>query len=84
MQKSSPLTRLFHVMLCALWLYMGAALFSWPAFATEGGGGVYPNGAEDFMSGALPPPGTYFLDYANFYHRIVLQGSRRQRPCPGV
>jgi hypothetical protein len=61
-------------MLCALWLYMGAALFSWPAFATEGGGGVYPNGAEDFMSGALPPPGTYFLDYANFYTASSFRG----------
>lgn len=30
------------------------------ALATEGGGGAYPNGAEDFMAGALPPPGTYF------------------------
>ncbi|MFZ1574382.1 MAG: hypothetical protein WAT36_03925, partial [Chromatiaceae bacterium] len=33
-----------------------------PAAATEGGGGHYPNGAEDFMVGALPPPGTYFIN----------------------
>lgn len=38
-----------------------------PALATEGGGGAYPNGVEDFMSGALPPPGTYFLNYLNYY-----------------
>jgi hypothetical protein len=37
------------------------------AFATEGGGGAYPNGAENFMSGALPPAGTYFLDYLTYY-----------------
>ncbi|GAM07957.1 hypothetical protein OR1_00226 [Geobacter sp. OR-1] len=37
------------------------------AMATEGGGGAYPNGAEDFMAGAVPPPGTYFLDYFNWY-----------------
>jgi hypothetical protein len=37
------------------------------AWATEGGGGAYPNGAEDFMSGAVPPPGTYFINYFNFY-----------------
>ena len=37
------------------------------AWATEGGGGAYPNGAEDFMTGALPPPGTYFLNYFNYY-----------------
>jgi hypothetical protein len=35
--------------------------------ATEGGGGAYPNGAEDFMSGALPPPGRYFIDYLLYY-----------------
>lgn len=32
-----------------------------------GGSGAYPNGAEDFMSGAMPPPGTYFLAYSNYY-----------------
>jgi hypothetical protein len=37
------------------------------AGATESGGGAYPNGAEDFMSGALPPPGTYLLYYLNYY-----------------
>ena len=36
-------------------------------YATEGGGGAYPNGAEDFMSGAVPPPGTYFLNYLTYY-----------------
>lgn len=35
--------------------------------ATEGGGGAYPNGAEDFMSGAVPPPGTYFINYFDYY-----------------
>lgn len=28
-----------------------------------GGGQHYPNGAEDFMVGALPPPGTYLVNY---------------------
>jgi len=37
------------------------------AWATEGGGGAYPNGAEDFMVGALPPPGTYLLNYMLYY-----------------
>jgi hypothetical protein len=37
------------------------------ARATEGGGGAYPNGAEDFMSGAVPPPGTYFINYFDYY-----------------
>jgi hypothetical protein len=33
------------------------------ANATEGGGSAYPGGNEDFMSGALPPAGTYMLLY---------------------
>ena len=37
------------------------------AQATEGGGGAYPNGAEDFLSGAVPPPGTYFVNYFDYY-----------------
>jgi hypothetical protein len=42
-------------------------IFGSVASATEGGGGAYPNGAEDFMSGAVPPPGFYFLDYLTYY-----------------
>lgn len=35
--------------------------------ATEGGGGAYPNGSEDFMTGAVPPPGDYVLTYGLYY-----------------
>ncbi len=38
-----------------------------PAAATEGGGGVYPNGAEGLMTGALPPAGLYYLNYLTHY-----------------
>lgn len=37
------------------------------AQATEGGGGAYANGSEGFMTGALPPPGTYLVSYNTFY-----------------
>lgn len=37
------------------------------AQATEGGGGAYANGAESFMTGALPPPGFYALSYNQYY-----------------
>ncbi|MBP1728428.1 MAG: hypothetical protein H6Q56_801, partial [Deltaproteobacteria bacterium] len=37
------------------------------AHATEGGGSAYHNGAEDFMAGALPPPGNYYINYFNYY-----------------
>lgn len=52
------------VLLAAACLAAGAAS---TAHATEGGGGAYPNGAEDFMSGAVPPPGTYFINYFDYY-----------------
>ena len=35
--------------------------------AMAGGGQSYPNGSEAFMAGAVPPPGTYFLDYMYYY-----------------
>ncbi len=35
--------------------------------ATEGGATAYPNGGEDFLVGAMPPPGWYGLVYANRY-----------------
>lgn len=38
-----------------------------PVFATEGGGSHYVGGNEDFMAGALPPPGMYpILYYVNY------------------
>ena len=36
---------------------LGAALCG-PAAATETGGGIYPNGVENFLAGAMPPPGS--------------------------
>lgn len=43
------------------------------AQATEGGGGVYPNGNENYLAGAVPPPGTYFLTYASHYDASTLK-----------
>ncbi|MBP2227928.1 hypothetical protein J2847_001210 [Azospirillum agricola] len=37
-----------------------------PAGATEAET-QYPNGAEGFMAGAVPPPGVYFLNYLTHY-----------------
>ena len=38
-----------------------------PVSATEGGGSHYPGGNEDFMAGALPPPGMYPIFYGLNY-----------------
>ncbi|MRR35115.1 hypothetical protein EG829_10580, partial [bacterium] len=67
MQRASAHTRMLSWVFVALGLFFGTDPLAGPAFATEGGGGAYPNGAEDFMTGALPPAGTYFLDYATYY-----------------
>ena len=38
-----------------------------------GSGGHYPNGAEDFMVGALPPPGTYLVNYMLYIRKNSLK-----------
>jgi hypothetical protein len=73
MRKPSTRTRMFLWAFFALGLFIGTVPFAGSASATEGGGSAYPNGAEDFMSGALPPPGTYFLDYVDYYHATSLK-----------
>jgi hypothetical protein len=48
-------------------LAISGVIASQAANATEGGGSIYPMGAENFLSGALPPPGFYPLVYLNHY-----------------
>jgi len=43
-----------------------ATLASPMALAKEGPD-QYPNGAENFLAGALPPPGNYFINYLGYY-----------------
>jgi hypothetical protein len=45
-----------------------------PAFAKEGGD-QYPNGAEGWGAGALPPPGSYFLNYMIGYSGKLKNGN---------
>ena len=51
-----------RVLVLALLLSICAVPAVW-----AGGSGAYPNGSEDFMAGAVPPPGTYLLFYSNYY-----------------
>ena len=44
-----------------------ACMVATGALATENGLGAYPNGAEGFMAGAVPPPGQYLVNYFMFY-----------------
>lgn len=59
------------------------AVASTTAQATEGGGGAYPNGAEDFMSGAVPPPGTYFINYFDYYSADKFADKNGNSAIPG-
>ena len=45
------------------------------AQATEGGGSSYPVGAENYLTGALPPPGFYGMAYASHYDADSLRGN---------
>ena len=44
--------------------------------ATEGGVSMYPNGTENFMLGALPPPGTYGMLFGNHYQATQVNDNR--------
>lgn len=44
-----------------------AALAATGAQATEGGGSTFPHGVENYMVGALPPPGFYGIVYGQHY-----------------
>lgn len=54
---------------------MLTACFSSCALATEGGMSAYPNGIENFMTAAMPPPGLYGAVAVDFYHADRLAGN---------
>ncbi|MDF3933898.1 SphA family protein [Pseudomonas citronellolis] len=64
------LANLFRLIVCAL--LFGAANL---CHATEGGGTSYPLGAENYMSGAMPPPGFYGQLFVNHYEADNLRGN---------
>lgn len=59
------------------------ALVAAPAHAGENGGSSYPHGAENWASGALPPPGDYLLEYANLYTADRLNDGDGNSAVPG-
>lgn len=65
-------------------LALGLSLVSAAAMATEGGGLTsYPDGLENYMSGALPPPGVYALSYAGTArYDTVRDNAGNQVPIP--
>jgi len=54
-------------------LCLAVALIGFSGQAMAGGGQNYPNGAEAFLAGAVPPPGFYFLDYLYYYNADTMK-----------
>jgi hypothetical protein len=55
---------------------------SWSAHGKEGGD-QSANGMESWMSGALPPPGDYFLDYLGYWGGTLKDGGGHKVSFPG-
>jgi len=53
------------------------------AHATEGGLPIYPDGLENFISGALPPPGVHFLLYGGVVNYDKLRDNNGNEFIPG-
>ncbi|OXC72032.1 SphA family protein [Caballeronia sordidicola] len=56
-----------------------ASCFTTPSMATEGGGSIYPAGAENYGCCALPPPGLYGQFYAEQYNATSLRDNDGNR-----
>lgn len=48
------------------------------------GGDQYPNGAETWLAGAVPPPGNYFINYFGYYGGKLKDGSGDKAPTGEV
>jgi len=59
------------------------ALVAGNAVAKEGGD-QYPNGAENWLAGAVPPPGNYFLNYFGYYDAELRDGDGDKVPNTSV
>jgi hypothetical protein len=53
------------------------------ALAKEGAD-QYPHGAENWLAGAVPPPGTYFLNYFGYYSGNLRDGDGDKVPGASV
>lgn len=60
-----------------------SGLVATSALAKEGGD-QYPNGAENWLAGAVPPPGTYFINYFGNYSGKLRDGDGDKVPDGSV
>jgi len=73
-QRKTETDRIRGLLRAAGALIVVAMLMALPAYAKEGPD-QYPHGAENWMAGAFPPPGTYFINYFGYYHGQLRDGS---------
>lgn len=66
----------------AIALLVGSLFLAAGAAQAKEGGDQYPNGAENWYAGALPPPGTYFINYFGYYGG-KLQDDKGNNALPG-
>jgi hypothetical protein len=76
MKAVSRTTRANHLFRAGLSLLAAASA---GVQATEGGGSSYPMGAENYMSGAMPPPGLYSQFYVGHYEADSLRGNHGEK-----
>jgi len=76
MKAVSRTTRANHLFRAGLSLLAAASA---GVHATEGGGSSYPMGAENYMSGAMPPPGLYSQFYVGHYEADSLRGNHGEK-----
>jgi hypothetical protein len=75
--KNAPRTLLARAL--GLGCSLGLALACLPAHAIDGSGlPSYPDGLENFGSGALPPPGVYGMVYTGFAQYDHIRGNNGQ------
>ncbi|MFH1604722.1 MAG: transporter [Pseudomonadota bacterium] len=55
-----------------------------PVATAKEGGDQYPNGAESWLAGAVPPPGNYFVNYLGYYEGSLRDGSGNKTSFPGT
>jgi hypothetical protein len=58
------------------------SLVSLPNANAKEGGDQYGFGSENVMTGNMPPPGSYFLNYASYYHGELRNGSGKKVVLP--
>ncbi|WP_025917428.1 transporter [Herminiimonas sp. CN] len=63
-------------------LAISGVIASQAANATEGGGSTYPMGAENYLTGVLPPPGLYPLVYLNHYSADKIKDNNGNDAAP--